>query len=60
MNGYQHTRSVADGCVEGRADHSDIIALIGLDKALDGFQVGEAGNAGKCKLDIMSIVYVCR
>jgi hypothetical protein len=59
MNGYQRTRPVADGCIEGRADYGDIITLIGLNQTLDGFQVGEAGNAGKCKLETMSIVYIC-
>jgi hypothetical protein len=59
MNDSQRTRSVADGCIEGGADDSDIVTLIGLDQTLDRLQVGEASNARKCKLDTMSIVRLC-
>lgn len=45
------TGSVADGCVEGSANHGDIVVLIGLDQTLDRLQVGEAGDAGEGPLD---------
>lgn len=45
------TWSVADGCIKRRANDRDVVVLIGLDKTLDGLQVGEAGNAGEGPLD---------
>jgi hypothetical protein len=33
--GRRHTWSVADGGVERRADHGDVISLVGLDETFD-------------------------
>lgn len=41
------TWSVADGCVEWRANDGDVISLLWLDETLDRLEVGEAGNAGE-------------
>lgn len=56
--GCFRTWSVADSCIERRADNGNVVVLIGLDKTLDWLQVGEAGNAGEGPLDssILGIV----
>lgn len=50
------TGSVADGCVEGCADHGDVVVLSGLDETLDGVEVGKAGDAGEGPLDSLECV----
>lgn len=49
------TWSVADGCIEWRANNGNVVVLIGLDKTLDWLQVGEAGNAGEGPLDSLYV-----
>lgn len=52
------TWSVADGCIERCANDGDVVVLIGLDKTLDGLQVGKAGNAREGPLDSYMLVIV--